>query len=73
MAEGRRKAKGREGFLTIPIHDPNSNLLCNLWVIRARTFSSGEGRTTANHLKLRRKHSHLRGSFNSEVNFQVNK
>lgn len=50
-----------------------SNLLCNLWVTRARTFSSGEGRTRAPCLMLRRKYSYLRGSFISEGKFQVNK
>jgi hypothetical protein len=40
---------------------------------QSKNFSPQEKGTTASCLKLRRKYSHLRGSFNSEGNFQVNK
>lgn len=70
----KRKKGQRQGFLAIPIHD-------TLTPTSSATYGSPEqglspqekGRITAPRLVLRRKYSYLRGSINSEGNFQVNK
>lgn len=70
----KKKKCQRQGSLAIPIHD-------TLTPTSSATYGSPEqglspqekGRTTAPCLMLRRKYSYLRGSFNSEGKFQVNK